>query len=466
MEALWQHQERELKEHLTDPARAILWEPRTGKTRLIAEWLRRLPRWKRALIVVPKTIAGVVWVPELRTRIPFAVVDLTEGSVEHRRTRLAALRGPYVVVINYDVLWPLRFDLRKWRPDVIVLDESHLIKRSGARRSMAAHLLGPVAAYRRTLTGTPSPKSLRDFFSQYKFVDPSIFGTSREVFDGRFCIMHPLYPDTVRGYRNVEELRKKIFSIASRVRREECFDVPKDLFITRRMAMPTSMRKVYDGLAKAAFSNRLERLLRLQQFTSGILPSWGSLPAQALRGMLDPAEPDDLGGTLTHDLKARMVAAELDETLDAGNKAVVWCRFRLEQQQIAKTIEANYPDVEVWQLNGDTSKDDREEMERAFRTDSHSQVIVSTIQTGRLGLSFAEAQMDVFASLTFDYEHYEQALLRTFKPGHPRTHVFIELEKTVDQLIFKANRKKQNISLQFLDQIQWAPDMEVHRAQG
>jgi hypothetical protein len=437
---LWKHQRNEIEEHLTDKARAILWYPRTGKTRAMVESIRRLP-YERYLVVVLKTFA-YVWDQELGTYPHF---DLTEGTIKQRAARLDKIKKG-VVIVNYDVLWQMRNDIRRWKPEAIILDESHLIKRPGARRSMAAHLLGRGARWKRILSGTPNPKNLRDFYSQYKFLDLSVFGGNAKEFDDQYCILHPVYQNKVLGYKNLKSLRRKVFSIASRVRLEDCFDVPKAHEVFRRLKMPEDVAAGYQELAHHPFTSKLERLLRLQQFTSGIWPGF------------------DGRETLVHDLKTRMVLAELNEVIESGEKAVVWCRFRAEQDALKASLETNFPDIPLWVLNGDSPRAYRNQLQHEFNKWHEPQIVVAQIQTGRLGVSFKTARTAIFTSLTYDYEHYEQAKLRTFDPEKITNLIFIELDKTVDQLIVKNIRAKQNVSSVFLDKIGWDPStVEVEK---
>ena len=146
--------------------------------------------------------------------------------------------------------------LANWNPDMIICDESQRIKTPGAKQSKAMHRLGKRAKYKLTLTGTPVTQGPLDFFSQYKFLDPSIFGNSYYAFRARYAVMGGYERKQVVGYNNLPELIRKAHSIAFRVTKEEALDLPRGnlmLIVTgsqgeRRAASAQLSRGKYLGL--------------------------------------------------------------------------------------------------------------------------------------------------------------------------------------------------------------------------
>ena len=209
MSGLWEHQRHEVDEHWSDPARALWFEPRTGKTRTTVEQVRRLIDERgvnRILVVGPIMALRMSWVQELRT-LGVATYDLTQGKLADRAKTLQGLRPyedcplPRVVLVNYEALKALEPALLKWAPQVVIADEAHLIKSPSAIRTRAMVKLGKQAAYRRALTGTPTPRSYTDLYAQFLFLDPTIFGTSKKRFENELCWMHPQWRSKVVGYK-------------------------------------------------------------------------------------------------------------------------------------------------------------------------------------------------------------------------------------------------------------------------
>jgi SNF2 family DNA or RNA helicase len=106
----------------------------TGKTLItigIAGALYQRQEVKRMLVVCPKSIVSV-WSDEFKK---FADFDYTLAALEGNSLKKAdtlrhtAGTGLQVVVVNYESAWRLEQEIQKWRPDMIVCDESSKIKK-------------------------------------------------------------------------------------------------------------------------------------------------------------------------------------------------------------------------------------------------------------------------------------------------------------------------------------------------
>ena len=76
-----------------------------------------------------------------------------------------------------------------WKPDLVIADESQRIKTHDAEQSKAMHQIGDVAKYKLILSGTPVQNDAIDLFSQYRFLNPTIFGWNYYAFRNRYAIM-------------------------------------------------------------------------------------------------------------------------------------------------------------------------------------------------------------------------------------------------------------------------------------
>ncbi len=162
---------------------ALLMEMGTGKTITsiaIAGALYLDKRISSALIVAPLSILSV-WDEELAK---FAGFDYTlavlEGSGAKKAGTLRHLKGAplQVAVVNYESAWRLEKEIMAWKPGLVIADEAHKIKTHDTAASKAMHHIGMKAAYRLLLTGTVITNKAIDVFSQYKFLNPAIFGAS------------------------------------------------------------------------------------------------------------------------------------------------------------------------------------------------------------------------------------------------------------------------------------------------
>src|SRR5690606_16305329 len=151
---------------------------------------------RRVLICAPASVVPV-WPKEFEQYADFPHdVRALEGPVKEREKVLAGWVPDdgvlQVAVVNYEATWRMEEAITRWKPDMIICDESQRIKTPGAKQSKALHRLGKLAKYRLILTGTPVTQSPLDFFSQYKFLDPSILGVCYNDFMARYAVTQPI----------------------------------------------------------------------------------------------------------------------------------------------------------------------------------------------------------------------------------------------------------------------------------
>src|SRR5690606_25117833 len=284
---LYAHQRRMAAMALGVPSFAWFAEMGTGKTAaavaVAGERFRR-GEIQACLVVAPKSVLPV-WEREFRTFAAFPYeVRVLEGSITEREEQLAgswpegALR---VAVVNYEATWRMEQALARFvKGGLIIADESHRIKTPGAQQSKAMGRLGQVAAYRLMLTGTPVTQNPLDIWSQYRFLDPSIFGRSFYAFRNRYAIMGGYGGYEVVGYQRLDELVEKAHRIAFRITRAECLDLPPEVYTDIPVQLGRRARSIYREheeqavarlSAEAAVSapNILTELLRLQQVAGG-----------------------------------------------------------------------------------------------------------------------------------------------------------------------------------------------------
>jgi SNF2 family DNA or RNA helicase len=398
----------------------------------------------KMLVVAPKSIVGV-WEQEFKKWADFeCIVTVLEGDSRKKASTLNHLgtAGLQVAVVNYESAWRLEAELFKWAPDFIVCDESSKIKNPQAKQARALHKLGVAAKFKAILTGTPITNNPLDFFSQYKFCDPDIFGNSFYSFRARYATMGGYGNKQVMGYRNLAELVTKAHSIAFRIRIEDAVDLPDKVDETRAVELSRTAQAIYKSIDEDSYAelmqgevttrNVLTRLLRLSQCTGGFIR-------------------DDEGGIVQEVSRAKLDALDdiLDECESAGKKAVVFARFIPEIQAIEQLLKKRNTKYAV--IHGGIT--DRSSQVDTFQTDPECKVFVGQLQTTGMGLTLTAASVAVFYSLDFSYANYEQSRARIHRIGQTQKCLYIHLvaKGTVDEKVMEALKSKGDVARLMVD---------------
>lgn len=410
---------------------------------------------KRVLIVAPTSVVAV-WPNELKdyADFPFTVETLLEDKGKCAKKLSDLQTYPFqklkVAVINYEKTWRDGFKeaLLGFDADLIVCDESQRIKGHDSKQSKAMWELGDKARYKMILSGTPVQNNVTDIWSQYRFLDRTIFGDLYYPFQNRYCQMHSVFKSKVVRTLHEEELVEKEHSIAFRVTKEEALDLPEQTFETRTIVMSKKERQIYDALKRESVASIegegtitattvLTKLLRLQQFTGGFLVKDGSDQPQ----QVSTAKLDALQDILE------------DYAVDGGKKLVVFARFIPEVEAILQMAEKVLKNKKVVSIQGSVKKELRGEIIAQFQKDPDTMVIVGQIDTLGVGVTLTAADTCVYYSKTFNYATYEQSLSRIHRIGQRNVCTYIDLvcADSVDERITEALRKKEDLAAKIVD---------------
>ncbi|MDD3400392.1 MAG: DEAD/DEAH box helicase [Eubacteriales bacterium] len=426
---------------------AFLMDMGTGKTITtiaVAGTLFENGSISRMLVVSPKSIV-TVWEQEFEkfAAYPYTAAVLDGDSGKKADTiRHMNGSGLQVVIVNYESCWRLESEIVRWEPELIVCDESSKIKNPQAKCSKALHRLGRLSRFNLILTGTPITNSPLDFFSQYKFLDESIFDGSFYSFRGKYAILGGFQNHQIVGYKHLNELVEKAHSIAYRIRIEEAVELPEFVEEIRPVKLERKAQQIYDGIDKDSFAelmggevlarNVLTRLLRLSQVTGGFIR-------------------DDTNEIVEAVSRAKLEALEdiLDSCMDEDKKLVVFARFIPEIDAISAMLRKK--GIGYALIKGDVT--DRAEQVERFQTDPDTRVFIGQLQTTGMGLTLTAASVCVYYSLDFSFANYEQSRARIRRIGQTKRGIYIHLvcKDTIDETVMAALKKKANVASLLVD---------------
>jgi hypothetical protein len=422
--------------------------PGAGKTRVtlaVFHARRSFGTVRRMLVVCPKA-AFESWENESAECFRDAPV------------RIAVMDTPFlppgdIILINYERLPDARAALIVWlrqQPALLVLDEAHRMKLGPAGAWGAACLaLGPYAAHRMILTGTPAPNGARDLENLFTFVWPG---------QGRRAVANALAGNDLAA---ASRLLRPLFCRTTKAD----LRLPPVEVAVRRIALPPLHRELYNSLlgqlsgrwrGGEADMETLGKILLylLMAATTPALLATGASRYEPLPYRVPPLSPPP-GSTLS-DLMRDLPQYELSpkylevlkivsENAADGRKTLVWSTF----VRNLKTLESLLARFNPALVHGGSL--DRAEQLHRFRTDPQCFVLLSNPATLGEGVSLHHECHDaVYVDRDFSAGRYLQSLDRIHRLGlaactRTRIHVLVA-EETIDELI----EQRLAVKLQFM----------------
>ena len=330
---------------------------------------------------------------------------------------------------------------------LMAIDESTTIKNPKAIRTKSIVKVGMNAKYKRILTGSPITKSPLDLYMQCYFLDPDLLGfDSYFAFRSRYAQMVSRnfggrQVQIIASYRRLDELSSKVEPFSHRVLKEDCLDLPPKVYTKRIVELTPEQNKMYVTMKKLALAELngkistaphvLTQIMRLHQITCGHFKS------------------DD--GTI-QEVKSNRINELISVLDEIEGKAIIWANYIYDVENIVKAIQKEYGEESVVAYYGKTSNDDRSKNIEKFQNNDNVRFFVGNPQTGGYGITLTSANNVIYYSNGYDLEKRMQSEDRAHRIGQKKSVTYIDFitEKTVDERIVKALRKKINIASQVM----------------
>ncbi len=429
--------------------RAFFWECGTGKTLLA---LKLIEYWRSqgigpALVACPLSIIDSAWLADGRPFTPkLSIVSLWAKSPSERRRRLQQDHDIYVV--NVEGLKMLYADIVAKDLGVLIVDESSKMKNPRSQITKALLSLAGVSfrgstfrcdrpiPNRYCLSGTPAPNDESEYWAQIKFIT----GPGNTCFHDNFYAFRSQYfhgapigctGQTMWKFRNSmrEQFQAAMAPATHVVRKVDCLDLPKQIHQIRTVHLSQAERQAYDTFEQdlvLRFNDQivlgttaLTEVMKLRQLTSGFAYS----------------EAGEIIQTGTSKL------AELQSLLDeiGPHQVIIWANFRAEIQQLLQALPGA---VALW-----SGTSDREQVIEAFKS-GRIQYLIANPQSAGHGLTFVNCHYAIYYSLSYSYELQKQSEDRIHRIGQntPCDYFYLLADRTVDEIVYRAVRKKGDMS--------------------
>ncbi len=445
----------------------LFMEMGTGKSKVLIDnmgMLYQAGEINFALVIAPKGVYRN-WVakeiPEhMSDAIPHRVIRWVSGPNKKQQEEMRSVQDKFegltIFVMNVESFSSLKGQKAgEWMAralgtgGMIAIDESTTIKNHKAKRTKALMKIAAQFKYRRLLTGSPVTKSPMDIYSQCEFLRPGLLGyDSYYAFQGRYAVvqrktMGQAAFQQIVGFKNLDELTKRIDMFSFRVLKKDCLDLPDKIYTARYVGMTKEQFDMYEQIRKHAMvlldSGEMStapavitQMLRLQQIMSGHLKT-------------------DEGDMLYFPSKRMEALEEIINEHDG--KAIIWSRFRHDIIGMTDMLNKKFGEGCAVSYFGDTSDDDRAAAVLNFQNPDHPlKYFVGNPATAGYGLTLTEANLVVYYANDFNLETRIQSEDRAHRIGQKNKVTYIDLicEGSIDEHIVKALRTKIDIGAKVL----------------
>lgn len=441
----------------------------TGKTRCAIEtvmhYVQAVPPafFPRTMIFCPPvTIRN--WQSEIRrySPIPDHKILLLTGPKKARIeafTEMLALQKGFIVITNYESLLmdELYFEgFEKWRPEILIIDESQRVKDLKAKRTKRMISLAAKAQHKFLLSGTPILNSALDLFAQYKIMlggwptgNPiPRLALMKNFYDFRYRYFadanaympsHMKWPSWVFKKKMDAEIQQVINATSMRITKKEALELPPLVKKRQYVEMSKDQAKLYKsmfddfiayiGSHACVAQTALTKIIRLQQIISGFV------------------KMEDGSIRHIHELPRANALYDLLASLIPAHKVIVWAVFRENFKLIKNTC--GLLNVEAVEVHGDITAAQKELAIEKFNHDPHTKVYIGHPGAGGIGINLTIADYMIYYSRDFSLEHDMQSEARNHRGGseiHDKiTRIDLVTPDSIDETILNRLLAKQQM---------------------
>ncbi|WP_291321418.1 SNF2-related protein [Desulfonatronospira sp.] len=314
-------------------------------------------------------------------------------------------------ITNYEAVLRDVSTLRRFKPDLVILDEAQRIKNFATKTADSVKSLP--RKHGLVLTGTPLENKLEDVYSIVQFLEPHMLAPLWKFAADHFMLSREK-KDKILGYRNLALLHEKLKPLVIRRRKEEVLkDLPDQVTNTYYLELSEVQAKMHDG-----YKQYLLPLLNKKFLTPMDVRRIQELLLQ-MRRVCDSTYLVDRNTRISP--KLQELEGILDEiVVQSGRKMVIFSEWTTMTYLIAKQLSRM--GINFVELTGKIPVHKRQALIDEFTNNPECKVFLST-DSGGTGLNLQAADCVLNFELPWNPARLNQRIGRVNRIGQTSTSI-------------------------------------------
>ena len=411
MQKPFEHQATTTQFILDNPRVLITSDPGTGKTRSVLDAYAQRCEGK-LLVLAPLSILAASWGDDCAKFQP----GLTY-AVAYARNRAEAFKADVdIVITNHDAIkWLMKNKQYLEGFDTLCIDEFTAFKNKDSQRSKAAARLAEHFEYRIAMSGTPNSNTILDIWHPALLVDDGE-RLGKRFYGFRSAVCTPQF----NGFANVwidkpeaqDIVAAAIKDINVRYMLEDCIDMPEQSINTMYVDLPPKILQQYNTLAE-------DSVLYTGKGTINAVHAGAKV--KKLLQLCTGAVYDDHGSPLmVHDARYQLVM----DLIQARDHSLVAFNWRHEREKLTELSDK--AGIKYDFIDGSTPAKKRKDIVDRMQA-GQLQVVFAHPQSAGHGLTLTRATSVIWASPTYNAEHYQQFNRRIYRAGQTKKTEVIQI---------------------------------------
>ncbi len=345
----------------------------------IAIFKRDIFNFKNVLIICPSSLK-YQWKNEIE-KFTDEKAKVIEGTRDERHKSYKN-NNSYFLITNYEAVLRDVTIIKKYPPDMIILDEAQKIKNYDTKTSSAVKSIPKKHSL--VITGTPLENRLLDLYSIMNFIDPTVLAPQWE-FSMNHCYFDKSKKNKITGYYNLQVLKDKLSNYIIRREKSDVFnELPDIQEIIVPIELTAEQAEMHSGFARslAPILSKKHKTIYDMQRIFQLLSN--------MRMVCDSTFLIDKGSNISPKLEElKSILFDKLNIVQKKRKVIIFSEWKTMLHLISKMLNAN--NIKHVTLSGEVPVKNRTKLINEFENDPDALVFLSTEAGGTgLNMQFAD----------------------------------------------------------------------------